>query len=246
LRLFHWLCATEIPPGFDLRRCGWRLAEPGAAIGPGGGVALAEVGALDRDAWTRLRHAYPPPRRAGVLLLGVADSGERARLLGLGFGDVAGEAPALAEVEARAIRILAIASMLPRHRQIGGLRLDLAARDGFVRGRRLALHPREFALLWRLADTPGEPVGKQALMREVWRLCHVPDTNSLAVHVFRLRAKLAAAGLQGLVRTASEGGYLLDTPDEASRFAIPLLTADSSLNDLIAAETGGGDRRLSP
>ncbi|MBW8754871.1 MAG: winged helix-turn-helix transcriptional regulator [Sphingomonadales bacterium] len=119
---------------------------------------------------------------------------------------------------------------------VGSLRLDLLARDGFVGTRRLALHPREFALLWRLADTPGVVVAKRALLSEVWRLCHMPDTNSLAVHVFRLRAKLAGAGLAGLVQTAPEGGYLLAARDEASPPAIPLLTGDSRLDDLIVTE----------
>lgn len=69
----------------------------------------------------------------------------------------------------------------------------------------------------------------------------MPDTNSLAVHVFRLRAKLGGAGLDGLVRTAPTGGYMLVPPAESDLPAIPMLTGDSGLDDLIATEAEIGD-----
>ncbi len=241
MRLFHWLCGAEIPPACDLRLCGWTLAGGCSVLESGSAVALAHVAGMDRHAWTRLRHDFPRPRHDRVMLLGVGDSGERARLLGLGFGDVLDHAPALGEVEARAARIAARADMLPGRREIGRLRLDLLARDGFVAGRKLALHPREFALLWRLADAPGLAVAKRVLLAEVWRMGYVPDTNSLAVHVFRLRAKLAGAGLKDLVQTVPEGGYRLVPPDDAPPPpAVPLLTGDSRMNDLIVAEADSG------
>jgi DNA-binding winged helix-turn-helix (wHTH) protein len=64
-------------------------------------------------------------------------------------------------------------------------------------------------------------------VNEVWRLLHVPDTNSLAVHVSRLRNKLALAGLRGLVETAASGGYMLAPSVET--VAIPL-QAEASLH----------------
>lgn len=234
MRLFQWLCATEIPPAWDLRRCGWRLAE--AEVESVDSVALAHLAGMDRHAWTRLRHHYPRPQHDRVLLLGIDDSAERARLLELGFGDVLSDTLALREIAARAERVAERAGMLPRHRMIGPLRLDLFARDGFVAGRALALHPREFALLWRLADTPGIAVGKVKLLTEVWRLCHIPDTNSLAVHVFRLRAKLTGAGLEGLVRTAEAGGYMLVIPAESDLPAIPMQAGEQRLEDFLATQ----------
>ncbi|WP_264443832.1 winged helix-turn-helix domain-containing protein [Novosphingobium sp. JCM 18896] len=239
MRHFHWLCATEIPAAWDLRRCGWHLTRPEPAAEPGESVALAHVAGMDEHAWSQLHRSYPRPRHDRVLLLGVADSGERARLLGLGFGDVLGEAPALTEVEARAARVAGHAQMLPGRRAIGPLRLDLLTRDGIVANRPLALHPREFALLWRLADSPGQPVGKRTLLREVWRLGHVPDTNSLAVHIFRLRAKLAAAGLRDLVRTAPGGGYMLAVAGEAETAAVPMAIIDRRWHDLIVGSPDG-------
>lgn len=161
--------------------------------------------------------------RALILLVGVDDEAQRKRLLRLGFGDVLGSDASLDEIEARAQSIAARSETLPRIRTFGRLSLDLLARDGFVAGRPLGLHPREFALIWRLADTPGKAVEKQALVSDVWRMAHVPDTNSLAVHIFRLRAKLAIFGLADLIQTAPSGGYWLmptSAPANTARFML--------------------------
>ena len=73
----------------------------------------------------------------------------------------------------------------------------------------MGLHPREFLLLWRLADDPGRAVAASQLRGDVWRLAFRPETNSLAVHVSRLRAKLRIAGLDGLIQTLPGGAYRL-------------------------------------
>ena len=92
----------------------------------------------------------------------------------------------------------------------GPLRLDLFHRDAALDGRWLALHPREFALLWRLAETPDSTVSQRALLRDVWRLPFEPGTNRVAVHVARLRRKLATVGLAAMIATDG-AGYRLDS-----------------------------------
>lgn len=175
---------------------------------------LAPMASIDATGWLSLLGGDGQELRGHVLLLGANDPGERARLLRLGFGDVVTGDVDLAEVDARASRIAAQANALPRYRDLDGLVLDLFARDAFADDRPLGLHPREFALLWRLSDTPGAPVGKLELVSDVWRLGYVPETNSIAVHVSRLRAKLALAGYDALVHTAPGGGYVLILPGE--------------------------------
>lgn len=226
MRLYRWLSARTIPPRFDLRLCGWELAGPDLASDEAlCSPALASADHLEHESWQEFADWLLQPQRALVLLTGVDDANERARLLRLGFGDVVDSQTSLREIEARAMRIAAHAKALPRTRDIGPLRLDLFARDGFVAQRALGLHPREFALIWRLADEPGLAVSKKALVRDVWRMAHVPDTNSLAVHVFRLRAKLAIAGLAGLIKTAPTGGYFLDRRGQPATLA-PFMLAD--------------------
>ncbi len=167
------------------------------------------------------------PYRCRVLLFDVADPAERARLLRLGFGDALGPDTSLAEVEARALRVIDLAQSLPRYRQIGLLRLDLLARDAFVARRAVGLHPREFWLLWRLSDQPGRAVSAGDLLGDVWRLSFRPETNSLAVHVSRLRAKLRVAGLDGLIETFPAGAYRLAL--DADPPALPALVPPHDL-----------------
>lgn len=80
-------------------------------------------------------------------------------------------------------------------------------------------HPREFGLLWRLSDHPGEVVSRRQLLEDVWRIRHDPETNSVEVHVSRLRSKLAACGCAALVATVPEGGYRL-APDADAPFML--------------------------
>ncbi len=151
------------------------------------------------------------PSRHLVVAVGVDDPVERAGLLGRGFGDALGSRIAFVELGTRLLRLQAGSAVIPRRLEAGPVTLDLFHRDGRVGRRWLGLHPREFKLLWRLAETPGVRVTSARLLSDVWRLEHLPETNSLAVHVSRLRAKLALARCEWLVETDRRGGYRLAT-----------------------------------
>ncbi len=128
--------------------------------------------------------------------------------------EAADEFKRLEELGARAIRLGELEDTLPRYRHVGPMSLDLLAREAYAQDKPLGLHPREFGLLWRLADTPGQTVSKEDLVRDVWRMGFVPETNSLAVHVSRLRGKLGVAKLEGLLETVPAGGYRLKVSGE--------------------------------
>ena len=206
---FGWLGDGPVFPGADLRVLGWQLVAPDGATEPD--VALIDIANLRR----RIDAASPhrgepctiPPHR--IVVIDVEDSAERGRLLTHGFGEAVAPDITLGELQARARRLSRQSRMLPARRQWGRLRLDLLAREGFVDDRLLGLHPREFLLLWRLMDAPDRPVDKATLLRDVWHLSHMPGTNSLAVHVSRLRAKLALSGLGGMLDSVADGGYRL-------------------------------------
>lgn len=219
MRAFRWVSTHELPLRHDLRRRGWRRVVADASTD--GCLAIAPCGGFDALAWIRFLTIHGPARRRRFILLDIEDSKERARLLRLGFADVLGRGASLDELEARAVRVAVQTDMLPRFREVGSLRLDLLARDCFAGERAIGLHPREFELLWRLSDEPGRPVSKQALVRDVWRQSFLPETNSLAVHISRLRDKLRQAGQQPLVGTAPAGGYVLRVPP-ASGLNAPL------------------------
>ena len=209
MRQFRWFSAGPVPAAYDLRRLGWHLLEEHRASASDKAYALlGRPKELPLGQWLKMAGATATERK-WMMMLEVSDSGERARMLRLGFGDALDFGASLEELEYRVIRLTHFAQSLPRYRYHGALQIDLLSREGFVAGRALGLHPREFALLWRLADTPGEAVSARELLSDVWRLAFRPETNSLAVHISRLRAKLRLAGIDGVIETLPDGGYCL-------------------------------------
>jgi len=101
---------------------------------------------------------------------------------------------------------------IPRFRAAGDLTLDLLHRDGRVEDRWLALHPREFALLWRLAEQPGRPVTCQQLFSDVWRSWPENGASGVADCVNRVRTRLEPFGLACLIVTHPDGSLALAGP----------------------------------
>ncbi len=227
MQVFGWLAGEAEPPWqWDLRRGGWRLCH-----GVNGchaecrHVLICDVRQLDGEARAAMAEADKPAWR--LIMLGVEEGAERARLLASGCAEALPATVALRELQARTARVNDMFAMLPRWRNVGPLVLDLFHRDARHGVRWLNLHPREFGVIWRLADKPGAPVTRRQLLTDVWRLNHDPETNSVEVHVSRLRSKLAHAGCAALVETVPEGGYRLaqsagfmfaSAPPEADRF----------------------------
>lgn len=205
---FRWISTNTIPENLDLRRHGWTLASE--HDDDEDGIVMVHTSGVADGEWMRLRHTTWYEARLRMLVSGVNDAAERTVLLAEGFGEVVGDETSLEELEARARRVANFARWVPRRRQIATLELDLLCREATYAGKPLNLHPREFDLLWRLADTPDNPVSKETLIRQVWRLDFAPESNSIAVHMARLRRKLELAGLAGLVETGS-AGYRLRT-----------------------------------
>lgn len=194
--VFGWVAGRrELPRRWDLRRIGWTLS----ASASGSHVRLVD-GRGQAPGLDAIDCAL-------CLFVGVDSADERARLLDAGCGDALPDTVGLHELARRARRVAELRDTLPRRRDLGPLTLDLLHRDARAGERWLTLHPREFALLWRLSERPGERVTRRRLLREVWRLEVEPGTNRVEVHVSRLRAKLAAAGIADLVQTDPRGGY---------------------------------------
>jgi len=232
---FGWLSeAAEIPARWDLRLLGWELAAR-----DGGPAHPCVFDGRERSRpsdWRRLPHA------ALTIAVGVACGEERTAMLAAGLGEALPMQVALGELSVRMSRLALGAGALPRKRRIGPIVLDLLHRDalfesGGADGRWLALHPREFALLWRLADAPGERVPRERLLTDVWRLEHMPATNSLEVHISRLRAKLAVARAAWLVVTDPRGGYRLACANRETGW-----TASAPIPTLADADPSGAIR----
>jgi DNA-binding response OmpR family regulator len=141
-----------------------------------------------------------------VLMLTAAASVEdRVDGLGLGADDYLAKPFALAELVAR-IRALARRAVpaLPPTLIAGDVRLDPGRRIATRGGQRLALSPKEFAVLEHLLAAAGRVVPAEELLEKVWDEHTDPFTTTVKVTVRRLRAKL---GDPPVIHTVAQAGY---------------------------------------
>lgn len=87
-----------------------------------------------------------------------------------------------------------------RERVVGGIVIDPDSREARLDGALLDLSPKEFDLLWLLADRSGQVVSKREMMAQVWREPYGGADRTVDVHLSTLRKKLG--------ETASEPRYL--------------------------------------
>jgi DNA-binding response OmpR family regulator len=174
-------------------------------------VTRYDVIVLDRDlprvhgdeVCTVLAASQCPSR---VLMLTAAGTlADRVEGLGLGADDYLPKPFQFAELIAR-IRALGrrAAVPLPPVLTQGDLSLDPARRVAVRAGRRLALTPKEFAVLECLLAAQGALVSAEDLLERVWDENADLFTRTVKTTIGRLRAKL---GDPPLIQTVREGGY---------------------------------------
>jgi DNA-binding response OmpR family regulator len=115
---------------------------------------------------------------------------------------------------------LRIAAVLRRTRRrpglgrlcVGNLEVDPAGREVRLRGRRVELSQKEFALLRALAAEPTRVMTKEELLRGVWGYRTLGTTRTLDSHACRLRTKLGVDGDRFVVNVWGVGYRLVDGP----------------------------------
>ncbi|HEX4034868.1 MAG TPA: response regulator transcription factor [Solirubrobacteraceae bacterium] len=144
--------------------------------------------------------------RTRVLMLTASGTiADRVEGLGLGADDYLPKPFAFAELIAR-IRSLGRRTQLPTPPVLerGDVRLDPATRVATRAGRRLALSPKELAVLEYLLGAQGRVVSAEELLERVWDEAADPFTTTVKVTIGRLRSKL---GEPQLIETVSRSGY---------------------------------------
>lgn len=91
---------------------------------------------------------------------------------------------------------------------LGPLQIDLAARSVHVDGRPTALTAREWVLLEAFLARPGQLLSKAQLEDKLYALDAEVDSNTIEVHISRLRKKLGAS----IIKTERGLGYRLGQP----------------------------------
>lgn len=92
---------------------------------------------------------------------------------------------------------------------IGALTIDPVARSVTREGRPIALRPREFLLLARLAEAGGAPVSRAVLRAAVLGRGFETGTNAIEVHVSRLRERIDRGFGHAMLVTDKGVGYRL-------------------------------------
>jgi DNA-binding response OmpR family regulator len=140
-----------------------------------------------------------------LMLTAAASIEDRVDGLTVGADDYLPKPFAFAELIAR-VRALArrVQHAQPTVLARGDLRLDPAQRVATRGGRRLALSPKEFAVLEQLLSARGAIVSAEELLTRVWDEAADPFTNTVKVTVSRLRRKL---GDPPVIETVPEAGY---------------------------------------
>lgn len=87
----------------------------------------------------------------------------------------------------------------------GGVVLNLRTRIATVRGTRVELSSREFALAETFLRHPGQVLSREQLLSHVWGYDYDPGSNVVEVYVRYLRRKLGA----DVIETVRGAGYRL-------------------------------------
>jgi DNA-binding response OmpR family regulator len=147
-----------------------------------------------------------------IVLSGRAGEIDRVRGLERGADDYLGKPFSYPELRERLRAVLRRTNVRPSlgRLRVGDLEVDPASREVTLRGRRVQLAAKEFALLRALATEPVRVFTKDELLRDVWGFKSRGNTRTLDSHACRLRHKLGVDGDQFVVNVWGVGYRLVD------------------------------------
>lgn len=148
-----------------------------------------------------------------VLML-TAKGAVNERVVGLDAGadDYLVKPFALEELTAR-LRVFQRRTEVPDDRvTVGGLVLDPLARRAWQDGVEFDLARREFDMLQTLMDNVGHVVSRDYLLDEVWKGESDLQSNSIEVHISKLRSHLGRQSDGIKITTVRGVGYRLERP----------------------------------
>lgn len=173
-------------------------------------IAVLDLG-LPRRSGIEVLRAWRAQRKALAVLILTASDGLQNRLLGLNEGadDYLAKPFEPEELVARVRAIVrrshgGASNLLT----VGALSFNTDTRELFLQGERLALSPREAALLELLISTPGAAVPKSRIISTMSSWEANFSANAVEIYILKLRRKLAGAGVR--IVTLRGIGYVLE------------------------------------
>ncbi len=191
-------------------------------------VMLPRISGLDVCRLIRAESAVPI-----VMVTGRSSEADKVSGLELGADDYITKPFSVAELVSRVraqLRRSRMAVSPPRSDDDvltgGPVELDVSRHEVRVRGRELALTPKEFRLLASFLEGRGRLRTREYLISEVWGAEYFGDTKTLDVHVKRLRQKIERdpQNPEHLVTVRGLGYRFLDQPvsDDTPRGSVRL------------------------
>ncbi len=161
------------------------------------------------DGRSILRRVKPLQPRLLVLVLSAEGRvEERVKGLQAGADDYLTKPFSIAEFMARVQALLRRnETVTPSRSTVGDLTLDREERRVQRCGRRIDLTPREFSILEFMMRTPGRPISRATLQKQVWNMPPDPSTNIVDVYMKYVRDKVDLPGEPKLTHTIRGVGY---------------------------------------
>jgi two-component system, OmpR family, copper resistance phosphate regulon response regulator CusR len=192
-----------------------RLSEADAHLARGTpALVVLDLNLPDGDGRAWLRRVRRDGHRMPVVILTARDTvPERVAGLEEGADDYLTKPFAFSELRARIRARLRTAAHQSDEDvvRVADLEVDLRRREARRAGRKVDLTAREFDVLALLAQWRGQPVSRDLLAREVWKVNRrlTPLDNVIDVHLSHLREKIDRERAPRLIRTIRGVGFLL-------------------------------------
>ncbi len=186
-----------------------------ASLAIGNGVydlVVLDLGLPRKDGLALLEEVRRKGDAVPVLVLTARDSiQDRVRGLDAGADDYLVKPFDLDELTARVRALLrrraGRAELVIRH---GPMQLDPVAKRVDLRGKPVALSPREFALLHALLERPGAVLSREQLEERLYGWDEEVSSNAVEVHLHNLRRKMGP----DVIRNVRGIGYCVPDADE--------------------------------
>ena len=138
-------------------------------------------------------------KRAPIIFLSArGDDIDKIRGLGLGADDYMTKPfspnELVARVKAHLSRYDALTTPPSSILKIRSLSINPDARTADINGQTISLTAKEFDLLYYLASHPNRALSREQIFDRIWGMDAIGDISTVAVHIQRVRDKLAVSG----------------------------------------------------